>query len=98
MADFEFNWKFKDFEIRTTHTYGEVQTPYLELVKWYEYDGKRSCFTLADWNRDREGNWELRFVGNRPLEYIAEIDLSPIWKQLFLAQKMLEDAEAKSQE
>ena len=98
MADFDFNWKYKDFEIRTTHTYGKNPKPYLELVKWEEHDGKRTCFTLAYWYGDKDGDYELHFVCNRPLTYIAEVDLSPIWKQLFLAQEMFEDAESKERE
>lgn len=93
MADFEFNWKYKDFEIRTTHTCGKVQKPYLELIKWSESEGKRYCWTLAYWYRDKDDDWELRFVCNRPLEEISDVDVSPIWRQLFLAQQMLEDAE-----
>lgn len=91
---FEFDWKFQDFEIRTTKGNGH---PYVELVKWYDYKGRRVCFTLAYWYRDKDGGYCLHFVGDRPLEYIAEIDVSVIWKQLFLAQKMYEDAEKKGE-
>ena len=65
MADFEFSWKYKDFEIRTTHTYGKVQTPYVELIKWDGGEGgKRYCFTLAYWRRGKDGDWELLWVVN----------------------------------
>ena len=91
---FDFSWKFKDFEIRTVHSYGKNNLPYVELVKWQESPtGKRNCFTLAYWHRNKDGEYELHFVGKRPLEYIAEIDVSEIWKQLCLAQAMFEDAE-----
>lgn len=95
VANFDFNWKFQDFEIRTTHTYGENPVPYVELVKWDDNNGKRYCYTLAYWHRDKDGFWELRFVGDRPLRHIAEIDVSVIWKQLFLMQQMFLDAESK---
>lgn len=98
MADFEFTWKYKDFEIRTTHTYGKVQKPYLELIKWSESEGKRYCWTLAYWYRDKGDDWELHFVCNRPLEEISDVDVSPIWRQLFLAQQMLEDAERRDED
>ncbi len=91
MTDFDFSWKYKDFEIRTTHTYGKIQEPYVELVKWEDYNGRRTCFTLAYWDVSEDGA-ELRFVCDRPFEYLAEIDVSVIWKQLFLAQQMFEDA------
>lgn len=90
--DFDFSWIYKDFEIRTTHTYGEDEKPYLELVKWNdEFSGRKTCFTLAYWHWDNEG-CELRFVCDRPMDYIAEVDLSPIWKQLWLSQQMFMDA------
>lgn len=95
---FDFNWKFKDFEIRTTHTYGENKEPYVELIKWEEHNGRRHCFTLAYWNYDKDGYPSLVFVGERPLEFIAELDVSVIWKQLFLAQQMFEDAMKKSED
>ena len=96
-ADFEFSWKFQDFEIRTTRSL-KGGTPYLELIKWNDNDGRPYCYTLAYWHRGRDGDWELHFVCDRPLTDIAEEDLSPIWKQLFLAQQMLIDAEMKSQD
>ena len=97
MADFEFTWRFMDFEIRTARPFSGAG-PYLELVKWYDYDGRRHCYTLAYWHRDKDGGYELHFVRERPLADIAEEDISPIWKQLFLAQQMFEDAELKAGE
>ena len=96
---FDFNWKFKDFEIRTTRTYGKEEVPYVELIKHDRDDnGREYFFTLAYWHRVNDGYWELRFVCDRPLEYIADIDIGVIWKQLYLAQQMFEDAERKSEE
>ena len=95
MMDFSFNWKFKDFEIKTT---GDDH-PYVELVKWYEtQNGRRFCYTLAYWHRDNDGNYELHFVCDRPFEEIADLDIGEIWKQLWLAQQLLEDAEHKLEE
>jgi len=94
--NFDFTWKYKDFEIRTTHSYGKVQRPYIELIYHYLDDnGRDYCFTLAYWHKNQSGGYDLIFVGDRPLEYIAEIDVSVIWKQLYLAQQMFEDAEAR---
>lgn len=87
---FDFNWKHKDFEIKTTHTFGSVNDPYIELIKWCNKNDKRYCFTLAYYRWNDDGG-ELIFVGNRPFEEIAEIDVQPIWKQLWLACKMLQD-------
>lgn len=96
MDNFDFNWKFKDFEIRTTHTFGKKEIPYVELIKHnHDDNGRDYIFTLAYWYGDKDGNYELRFVGERPLEYIADIDIGIIWKQLYLAQQMFEDAMRK---
>lgn len=83
---FAFSWTYKDFEIRTLPS-GRTGLPHLELIKYKE---NGACFVLAFYDWDKEGG-QLRFVGNRPLEHIAEIDVSPIWKQLWLACQMLQD-------
>ena len=96
--DFDFHWKYNEFEIRTiqTHYIDTNKTlPYIELVKWiYKENEKPYCFTLAYYKWDSEGG-ELIFVGNRPFEFIAEIDIQIIWKQLWLACKMLQDVYEK---
>lgn len=97
--NFDFTWKYKNFEIRTTHSYGKVQEPYVELLyHYFDENGRAFCFTLAYWHKTNDGVYELVFVGERPLEYIAEIDVSVIWKQLYLAQQMFEDAEARDED
>ena len=46
MSNFEFNWKYEDFEIRT-HS-ASTDKPYIELVKWDgKNGGKKSCYVLA---------------------------------------------------
>lgn len=87
---FSFNWKYKEFEIRTTNMNGIA--PYVELIKYRSSDDKTSpyCYTLAYYQWNEEGG-ELIFVGDRPFEDIAEIDIQPIWKQLWLACKMFKD-------
>ena len=88
---FEFHWKYKEFEIRSANTFGKGGNPYIELVKWTQDSrGKSYCFTLAFYKWDSEGG-ELIFVGDRPFTEIAEIDVAPIWKQLWLACGMLKD-------
>ena len=98
MNEFKFSWQYKDFEIRTV-TGLTSKAPYLELVKW-AYDerrGKNFCYTLAYYHWDDEGG-ELHFVGSRPFRDIAELDLTPIWKQLWLACDMLKDWYEKEHE
>ena len=91
MTDFEFHWKYGDFEINVSHNLS-TKLPYIDLVKWvYPDDNKKPyCYSLAYYEWNDEGG-ELHFVGNRPFEDIAEVDLTPIWKQLWLACKMLQD-------
>lgn len=99
MDMFDLNWKFKDFEIRTTHVCGKEEIPYLELIKHDRDDnGRDYAFTLGYWHEDEDGDYVLRFVCERPLEYIADIDIGAIWKQLYLAQQMFEDARRKSED
>ena len=89
---FEINWKYENYEIRTIQNPDKKTLPYIELVKWiYEENQKPHCFVLASYHWDSEGG-ELRFIGNRPFEYIAELDIQVIWKQLWLACEMILDA------
>lgn len=83
---FKVNWEKGDFAVRTTDNNGK---PYVELVK-YENDksGRRYCFTLAFFKMDDEGA-RLIFVGDRPFEYIAKLDIADIWDELWLTNLML---------
>lgn len=87
MNGFEFYWSYKDFVIRSVQS--RINSlPYLELTAKCANSDAR--FTLATYHWDKEGGG-LHFIGNRPLEHISEIDVTPIWKQLWLACKMLQD-------
>jgi len=89
---FEINWKYADYEIRTYKSSDANTLPFIELVKWfYEENQKPHCIVLASYEWDSEGG-ELHFVGNRPFEYIADLDIQVIWKQLWLACEMILDA------
>ena len=83
---FKINWEKGDFAIRTIDNNGK---PYVELVK-YENDhtGRRFCYTLAFFRTDYEGA-RLIFVGERPFEEIAQLDISEIWHELWLTNLML---------
>ena len=83
---FKVNWEKGDFAIRTMDNNGK---PYVELVKYENDDtGRRYCFTLAYFRMDREGA-RLIFVGDRPFDYIARLDISEIWHELWLTNLML---------
>jgi hypothetical protein len=87
--DLNINWTFEDFEIRKTNRIVGGQ-PYWELVKWQTHNGQRSCFTLAFFDETSEG-WELRFVGNRPFEYIDNDKVVIVWKALCMVNKTLNE-------
>jgi len=94
---FQFSWKYADFEIRTSNGVRNG-LPYVELVKYYtDDDGRRLCFTLAYWHISDSGDVKLYFVGDRPFEEIADIDIGRIWKQLWHAGAMFQDWANKEQ-
>lgn len=84
----DFNWQYKNYEIREfkSNTSG-LQS--FELVQWREGFPQRYCFTLAYFVRDKEGYY-LKFVGERPFDYIDLSDLVEIWHGLSLAQVKLD--------
>ena len=90
--NFDFSWTYKDFAIRTKHqnfTNDPVdKNRPLELVKYNDRE-HTTCFTLAWFVLTKEG-YELQFVGDRPFEYISPNDISEIWVQLMIAQKVLD--------
>ena len=84
--EFSFNWKHKDYEIRKTQSVSSNHD-YWELVKWEEHNGKRTCFTLAQF--DNSNDCDLRFIGSRPFEYIDDEDLGTVWDALKMCQNTL---------
>ncbi|GEM_PF-5162996 len=84
---FEFHWKYGEFEIRTSHS--PLGKPAVELIKWE--DNSDRCLTLASysWSKDEGGEW--RFIGDRPFVYISSIEIAKIWKQLWLAGELFTD-------
>lgn len=83
---FKFEWEYDDFGVRTA--YRVNGTPYVELVKWYDENGRRLCYTIAYWYRGNDG-WDLRFVGDRMLE-LSNLHIEKVWAQLCVAQIMLQ--------
>ena len=84
--DFNISWKYKDYELRKTSSLSKA-ADYWELVKWQD---NNSCFVLAYFAQDKEG-WELKFVGDRPFEYIEEDDLFTVWNALKMTCRTLND-------
>lgn len=84
----EINIKKNGFEIRTAHDMKGNER--YELAKWEKTeDGRDYSFVLAYFHKDSNGYYNLIFVGDRPFQYIAEIDIADIWRELWMAQMML---------
>lgn len=94
--ELNFKWRYKDYELRAcprtlARLNEEDKNETIDLIKWDRHDdnNKEYCFSLAYWERDKEG-YDLTLVGSRIFEYIDEEDLEEVWKQLKVAQKMLD--------
>lgn len=94
--ELNFNWKYKDYELRACpkrlvkfSEYEQNET--IDFIKWQtsKKDGERYCFSLAYWKRGKDG-FDLRLVKTRAFDEIDEEDLAIIWKQLHIAQLVLD--------
>lgn len=92
--NFEFNWEFRNFAIRTIRQdHKDKNSPLrkncpIELIKYFD-DTHKSCYVVAYFELDDEG-YELHFVGGRPMKDIEPEEMRSIWAQLQAAQKMLD--------
>lgn len=99
---FEFSLKHKDYELRACPARLVRLNPgdkneTIDLVKWYEYEGRKCCYSLAHFRKDNEGYY-LMFDGNRPFNDIASEDVKIIWFLLKQAQEVLDDFFKESEE
>ena len=90
----EFSFKYKDYELLACPKHlvrfsPEEPNETIDLVKWDKSGDKPYCFSLAYFERYSEG-YRLKFVGDRPFEYIDKKDLPIIWSVLKQAQEMLD--------
>ena len=94
----EFNWKYKDYELRAVPRglvgpKEDKENYTIELLKWIKREkDKPYCFTIAYWRYTNE-EYELRIVGDRIFKDIDVEDVATIWKQMKLAQKVLDEFE-----
>ena len=75
----EFSFKYKDYELRAcpkrlARFSPEEPNETIDFVKWNKSEDKPYCFSLAFFERYSEG-YRLKFVGDRPFEYIDKKDL-----------------------
>lgn len=82
-----FNWQYKNYEIREFESNASGLRS-LELIKWKEDSPQRCCFVLAYFVCGKE-DYYLKFVGERPFDYIDLSDLVEIWRGLAMAQTKL---------
>jgi hypothetical protein len=71
----KFNFRIDDLEVRScnTHLLSDGEHNRAEIVKWNNgTDEKEHCFTLAYWNKGKEG-YDLKFVGSRPFDVNGEL-------------------------
>ena len=91
----EFRWKYKNYELRACPKQlvrfdPDEPNETIDFVLWKKNDnGKDYCFSLAYFIKG-SGSYDLKFVGNRPFQYIAEEDVPFVWNALNAAQKILD--------
>lgn len=91
----EFSFKYKDYELRAcpkrlVELYPDEPNETIDLIKWYEHNGKKLCYSLAYFERYDEG-YRLKFVGSRPFDDIEKEDVKVIWSALKHAQEILDE-------
>ena len=91
----EFSFKYKDYELRAcpsrlVRLSPDDKNETIDLVKWYDYNGQRCCYSLAYFRKNDEGYY-LNFVGSRPFDNIAPEDVKIIWSMLKQAQEILDE-------
>jgi hypothetical protein len=83
-----FSLRINDLEARSCDRHLFISEPHdrAEIVKWGSDNKERHCFTVAYWEKSKDG-YNLKFVGNRPFE-IDTILFMDIAKQ---GQRILDD-------
>lgn len=56
----------------------------------FDDDFESCCIAIGSWQRNNEG-YEFRSIGSRMFEFVADEDLSEIWKAIKHADKYLND-------
>jgi hypothetical protein len=58
----------------------------LEIIRWNKQDkGTDYCFVVAMWRHDREGYYNLEFIGDRPFD----VDRKTFWALARFGQEYL---------
>lgn len=81
---------FKNLEFRKTKTLiKSIGDHYYEIVQWENSESLGNiCFTLLQWLPCSEG-WDIKFLGNRPFNYVNEFGVNEFWSFLDYCQGYL---------
>ena len=95
----EFNWKYKDYELRAVPKYlarfnEEEENVTIDFLKWYDDEDGRYCFSLGYWKRTKDEGYCFKMVGDRMFRFVEGEDLKVIWEMLRMAQCTLDDYDA----
>ena len=94
MSDLNFYWRMGDYALQTVpkclaRFSKDDKNETIELVKYYQYQGKECCYTIGYFYYDEhEPCWELKFVGDRFKE-LLETDVVAVFKMLKAAYDVL---------
>jgi hypothetical protein len=91
-----FFWEWQSYN--TKKCYSITESSYLGkkpknvplCLNMFDGNFEGTCFVIGTWERDSEG-YEFRSVGSRMFGYVADEDLSEIWKAIKNADKYLND-------
>ena len=99
-GELDFNWKYKNYELRAcppslVKLDSEEKNTTIDFVKWSGpvTDENRCCISIAYFVKTYDG-YNLKFVGNRPFEYIESEDLLVCWNALKMASNLLNNWQA----
>ncbi len=93
-----FSKRIGDLELRTCdeNLLQRRSLVTMEIIKWTQRAaGPDFCFVVAMWRRDREGNYGLEFIGDRPFhETLADFwDLAKFGQEFLAVMEIGLEAE-----
>ena len=77
----DFSVKVENLELRSIF---EIKKSF-EIVQWFK--DSKYCYTIAYWHRSKDGDYDLRFVGDRPFE--KEVDSGIFMSLAKIGQELL---------
>ena len=92
----KFFWEWQSYNTKVCYSITEIsyigEKPKNVPLALNRFDDnfEGSCFVIGTWERDDEG-YEFRSVGSRMFDYVADEDLSEIWKAIKNADKYLNE-------